>query len=348
MSSDDEIDKYERLVKIGQGAFAEVFIVKNRTTNKLFTMKISIQSDIEVLNDPIVVREAKILRTLEHWNVIKLIDYSSYPEKSLLLNRESSSALSITEFCPFSLSKLIVNPEFHFEELEIKSIVWQLILGLDYLHEKGLVHGDLRPSNILMTKTGAVKLSDFGLATYLDLPYLLSIPPVDHNWNLPSPAMWYAPPEELLGRGYHGIAADTWRLGCIIPEMWTKKPIMKGSNRIEQLVQIFELCGSVQLESWPDVESYPFFDKTILPMDCRRQLSTRLKSEINDEKIVTMIDEMLIINPIFRLPSSKTLDWLSFINREDFQPWLFTPMLDRYMNCNEAELPHLGLQEVNR
>lgn len=347
MSSDDEINKYEQLVKIGQGAFAEVFIAKDRTTNTLFTMKISIQSDNEESNVPVVIREAKILETLNHWNVVKLIDYSDSPEKSLVLNRESSSALSIIEFCPFSLSKLIVNPEFHFEELEIKSIVWQLILGLDYLHDKGLIHGDLRPANILMTKTGAVKLSDFGLATYPNLPNLPNLPPVDHNWNFPSPAMWYAPPEELLGKGYHGISADTWRLGCIIPEMWTKMPIMKGSNRIEQLVQIFELCGSVQFESWPDVESYPFFDKSILPMDCKRQLSTRLKSVINDKKIFTMIDEMLTISPIFRLPLSKTLDWLSFINREDFQPWLFKPMLERYMNCSEAELPHLGLEEVD-
>lgn len=342
MSSDHEINKYEQLIKIGQGSFAEIFIAKDRTTKRLFAMKISIQSDIEESNDPVVIREAKILETLNHWNIIKLLDYSDSAEKSLVLKRESSSALSIIEFCPFNLSKLIVHPEFKFEVMEIKSIVWQLILGLDYIHDKAIIHGDLRPSNILMTSTGVVKLSDFGLATYPNLT------PVDHDWNFPSPAMWYAPPEELLGKGHHGIAADIWRLGCIIPEMWTKKPIMEGKNRIQQLVQIFDLCGSIELESWPDVESYPFFDKNVLPMNCRRRLLTLLKSVINDKKICTMIDDMLVITPIFRLPLAKTLDWLRFISRVDFQPWLLKPMLERYTKCPEADLPHLDLVAVDR
>ncbi|XP_044585289.1 cyclin-dependent kinase 9-like isoform X2 [Cotesia glomerata] len=337
MSSGQEIHKYLKLNKIGQGSLAEVFMAKDRIIKKLFAMKLSIQSNIEESNKLVVIREAKILKTLNHQNIIKLLDYSDSAEQSIVLSRHPSSVLSIIEFCPCSLSQLIVHPEFQFEVTEIKTIVWQLILGLNYIHEKKIFHTDLRPSNILMNSKGVVKLSDFGLATYLNST------PMKQDWTFLSPAMWYAPPEELLGKGNYKVPEDTWRLGCIIPEMWRKKPIMEGWNRIDQLVRIFELCGSMHLASWPEVVNYEFFDRNVLPLNCRRNILPHLGPIINDEEILEMIDEMLVISPHFRRPLRKTLDWLHFISRVDYQPWVLRPMLERYSNCTGVDFPRLDL-----
>ncbi|CAD6235179.1 GSCOCG00007847001-RA-CDS [Cotesia congregata] len=182
MSAGQEINKYLKLNKIGQGSFAEVYMAKDRIRKKYFAMKLSIQSNIEESNKLVVIREAKILKKLNHRNIIKLLDYSDSAEQSTILSRHPSSALSIIEFCPCSLSQSIIHPEFQFEVTEIKTTVWQLILGLNYIHEKKIFHTDLRPSNILINIKG-VKLFDFGLATYRNST------PLKQDWTFPSTAM---------------------------------------------------------------------------------------------------------------------------------------------------------------
>ncbi|CAG5090026.1 Similar to cdk9: Cyclin-dependent kinase 9 (Danio rerio) [Cotesia congregata] len=172
MSAGQEINKYLKLNKIGQGSFAEVYMAKDRIRKKYFAMKLSIQSNIEESNKLVVIREAKILKKLNHRNIIKLLDYSDSAEQSTILSRHPSSALSIIEFCPCSLSQSIIHPEFQFE----------LILGLNYIHEKKIFHTDLRPSNILINIKG-VKLFDFGLATYRNST------PLKQDWTFPSTAM---------------------------------------------------------------------------------------------------------------------------------------------------------------
>ena len=65
--------------------------------------------------------------------------------------------------------------------------------------------------------------------------------------------LWYRPPELLLGERNYTTAIDMWGAGCIMAEMWTRSPIMQGTNETNQLMLITQLCGSIT----PDVSDRP-------------------------------------------------------------------------------------------
>ena len=91
----------------------------------------------------------------------------------------------------------------------------QVLEGLDYLHHNGLVHGNLKAANILMTQSGEVKLSDFGIALYLR-----EIEHVDKGVScMPN---WAAP--EVIELRPVTTKSDIWSLGCTVIELLTGRP----------------------------------------------------------------------------------------------------------------------------
>lgn len=66
-------------------------------------------------------------------------------------------------------------------------------------------------------------------------------------------SLWYRPPELLLGDRNYSTPIDVWGVGCIMAEMWTRNPIMKGSSEQLQLTLISQVCGSITPEVWPKV-----------------------------------------------------------------------------------------------
>lgn len=85
--------------------------------------------------------------------------------------------------------------------------------------------------------------------------------------------MWYRAPELLLGEIDYGPAVDIWAAGCIMAELWTRFPIMRGTSEHSQLVLICKLCGSITPEVWPDVVKYNLYKKIMLPNNYTRCVS---------------------------------------------------------------------------
>ncbi|KAG6481929.1 hypothetical protein ZIOFF_058553 [Zingiber officinale] len=125
----------------------------------------------------------------------------------------------------------------------IKCYVNQLLEGLDHCHSRGILHRDIKSSNLLVNNNGILRIADFGLATLFT---------GDQGQQLTSRVvtLWYRPPELLLGATEYGAAVDLWSSGCILAELFAGRPIMPGRTEVEQLHKIFKLCGSPSEEYW--------------------------------------------------------------------------------------------------
>ncbi|KNC77096.1 serine/threonine protein kinase, partial [Sphaeroforma arctica JP610] len=109
----------------------------------------------------------------------------------------------------------------------VKSIMWQLLQGMKYLHDNWILHRDMKPANILLIgsgrEIGTVKICDLGMARVFNNPLkrMSDVDPVVVT-------IWYRAPELLLGSKHYTKAIDMWAIGCIFAELMTTKPIFRG------------------------------------------------------------------------------------------------------------------------
>lgn len=101
----------------------------------------------------------------------------------------------------------------------------QLLRGLDHCHNCGILHRDIKGSNLLIDNNGILKIADFGLASFYD-------PRQSQPLTSRVVTLWYRPPELLLGATYYGTAVDLWSAGCILAELYAGKPIMPGRTEV--------------------------------------------------------------------------------------------------------------------
>ncbi|KAJ4975498.1 hypothetical protein NE237_000604 [Protea cynaroides] len=228
-------DSFEKLDKIGQGTYSNVYRARDLDQGKIVALKKVRFDNLEPESVRFMAREIHILRRLDHPNIIKL--------EGLVTSRMSCSLYLVFEYMEHDLAGLSSYPGLKFTEQQVKCYMQQLLRGLDHCHSHGILHRDIKGSNLLIDNSGILKIADFGLASYFD-PH--------QNQPLTSRVvtLWYRPPELLLGASHYGVAVDLWSTGCILAELYAGKPIMPGRTEVEQLHKIFKLCGSPSEEYW--------------------------------------------------------------------------------------------------
>lgn len=115
----------------------------------------------------------------------------------------------------------------------------QLLSGLQHCHERGVLHRDIKASNLLIDKNGMLKIADFGLANFFN-------PKQGRPLTSRVVTLWYRAPELLLGSTDYGVGIDLWSAGCLLPEMFTGKPLMPGRTEVINLI-IFEICLTLHM-----------------------------------------------------------------------------------------------------
>ncbi|KAM7280300.1 hypothetical protein ACFE04_007434 [Oxalis oulophora] len=248
-------DSFEKLDKIGQGTYSNVYRARDLDQRKIVALKKVRFDNLEPESVRFMAREIHILRKLDHPNVIKL--------EGLVTSRMSCSLYLVFEYMEHDLAGLAANPALKFSESQVelwnifritinifeavrapvKCYMQQLLRGLDHCHSRGILHRDIKGSNLLIDNSGVLKIADFGLASFYD-------PHQTQPLTSRVVTLWYRPPELLLGATYYGISVDLWSTGCILAELYAGKPIMPGRTEVEQLHKIFKLCGSPSEEYW--------------------------------------------------------------------------------------------------
>lgn len=226
---------FQKLDKIGQGTYSNVYKAKDLITGKIVALKKVRFDTLEPESVKFMAREILVLKKLNHPNVIKL--------EGLVTSRMSSSLYLVFEYMEHDLAGLAAVQKVNFTESQVKCYMKQLLAGLEHCHNNGVLHRDVKGSNLLIDNEGILKIADFGLAAFYN-------PELKQPMTSRVVTLWYRPPELLLGATHYGVGVDLWSAGCILAELLARRPIMPGRTEVEQLHKIFKLCGSPSEEYW--------------------------------------------------------------------------------------------------
>jgi CTD kinase subunit alpha len=114
----------------------------------------------------------------------------------------------VFEYMDHDLTGILSQPQIDFQEQHLKSLCQQMLSGLAYLHDQGILHRDMKGSNILLNSKGELKLADFGLARIYHKRK-------QHDYTNRVITLWYRSPELLLGETMYGPCVDMWSAGCV-------------------------------------------------------------------------------------------------------------------------------------
>lgn len=120
--------------------------------------------------------------------------------------------------------------------LQVKCYMKQLLSGLEHCHNRGVLHRDIKGSNLLLDNGGILRIADFGLAAMFDPSY-------KHPMTSRVVTLWYRPPELLLGATDYGVGVDLWSAGCILAELLAGKPIMPGRTEVTTVLSYLILLS---------------------------------------------------------------------------------------------------------
>lgn len=157
-------------------------------------------------------QEISIHRSIKHPNVIALIDVIRNPQKNrLYIILEMANGCSLHQLAALTVENVLPQPQ-------LQNYVYQALIGLQFLHGRGVVHRDIKPANMLITHAHTIKLADFGVAELLN-GYLS-----DDNVSKTSGSPAFQSPEIVRGElNYSGSKADVWALGVTIYLLLTGK-----------------------------------------------------------------------------------------------------------------------------
>jgi hypothetical protein len=193
----DPLRDYCKLVKIGTGSSGDVYKaihVNTRRKVAIKVMKITKDTRADLIHNEIKM----MIKCKDHANVVKYYD-TYLKEDELWIVMEFINGGKLTDCLYLALS-----------EKQIACILKQVLLVLDYMHDKNMIHRDIKSDNVLLTSDNQVKLADFGFSTLLtkDHPKRRSVVGTPY---------WMSP--EVVRGVYYGTNVDIWSLGILALEM---------------------------------------------------------------------------------------------------------------------------------
>ena len=164
----------------------------------------------------------------------------------LSVNDDKQEIYFILEEMEADLSNIIKYSKHKLAEDHIKCLSKQLLEGIKAMHGIGIIHRDIKPANILVNQQCQLRLTDFGLSRY----YEPNVKPSAQNpLSEYVITRWYRAPEVLLSPSFqYSTAVDLWSVGCVIAELFHRKPIFPGDGHVKQVQLIFDAIAMHDIE----------------------------------------------------------------------------------------------------
>ncbi|KJE90165.1 serine/threonine-protein kinase 32A [Capsaspora owczarzaki ATCC 30864] len=304
-SADVNFEHFKLLRSVGRGAFGKVCIVLKRDTKKLYAMKyMNKEKCLQKRAIRNVFNERKILESLQHQFIVNLW-FAFQDEEDLFF---------VVDLMLGGDLRYHAQRSGAFSEDRIRLYTAELMMALVYIHDRNIIHRDIKPDNILMDENGHVHLADFNVAASIRKGSLL--------YARAGTKPYMAP--EILNKSGYNQSADWWSLGVCMYELLRGKHPFRGGTTEEML----EMIQSAPIK-YPTTWSEP----------CISFLSGLLERDVTKRMTITSEN----VQEVLKHPFLASLDYDKLINKELVPS--FVPDKDK-VNCDAMyELEEMMLED---
>jgi len=249
----DILKDFKIIRQIGIGSYSTVYEAIHIKSER----KVAIKKEERIFNNLViskgVLREIRILKSLKHPNILRLLDVRAtkdfFPDTIFLF----------LELADMDLKKVVKNTKRFLQMWQVKTLMYDILKGLKYMHSASVLHRDIKPGNLLIINNSRVVIGDFGLSRTLPNYKQLSSSikgamrireekkeageiGIKHKMSQYVVTRWYRAPEIILSQADYGTGIDVWAAGCVFAELLAR---IKGNHK-ERIVL------------FPGTSCYPF------------------------------------------------------------------------------------------
>lgn len=263
---EQSIEEFDVREALGSGSQGDVYSAYDRLLGRRVALKVFKPTDQDTDRSR-ALREARSLARLQHPNIVTLFG----------ITRQGGSHVLIMEYSEGTpLSQKIAQAPLPIEDIE--GILRQIASALQYAAERGLVHGDIKPSNIIVSADGTAKLLDFGLATMTEKDRAFAtLEPGETGKSAFEGTIAYTAPEKVMGHS-SSVQSDIFSLGAVLYEMITGTPAFRGPHQMATLHNILNEHPAPLITHRAGIGRWcqPLVD-AMLEKDPKRRLATMLQ-----------------------------------------------------------------------
>ena len=191
------VGKYKILSTIGSGGFGTVYLADDTWIDKKVALKVPHKQGVDFGE---LLREPRLLAALDHPNIVSI----------LTAEKQENVFFIVMEYVPGETLETIITREGALDVTRALDYTCQICNAVDHAHKQGVLHRDLRPSNVLVSENGMLKVADFGTSRFLEIAAhgttVIGSPP-------------YMAPEQFHGKAV--FASDVYSLGVTMYQMLT-------------------------------------------------------------------------------------------------------------------------------
>ncbi|DAZ95560.1 TPA: hypothetical protein N0F65_005876 [Lagenidium giganteum] len=290
--------RYRLLKSIGTGAYGAVIAVKDSVRDSSVAIKKITNIFDDLVDAKRILREVRLLGHFRHKNITRLLDLAPPPSR-----KQFDDMYIITELMETDLHQVIYSMQPMSDD-HVKYFLYQMLCALNHIHSAGVLHRDMKPSNILLNSNCDLKVCDFGLARGgLESPDHKPLELTEYVVT-----RWYRAPEIMLNCLQYTAAIDVWAVGCIFAEMLLREPLFPGNDYIHQLKLIIKFLGTPKQEDIDfvkNVKALRFLTK--LSISKPKKWKEVFTGDDLNPLAIDLLSQMLIFNPEKRISVNAAL-----------------------------------------